>query len=317
MVLAAGRGERMRPLSDVLPKPALPLPGGPLVAWALHVAVATGVERIVVNAWHLPVGLRAALARVDVGSAEVRVSEEVELMGGAGGLALARDRGLLGEERPVLVLNADCVLDIDLGCLVEAHRAGGRQVTLAVQPHPDRRRWSRVVVDEEGRVRAIVPPGEGPTGGGEFLYTGVMVVSRAALDGLPAAVGGIGDTLWRPALTRGCLAAHVVGGGWREVGTPAAYLGCAVDLLAGRSEVDPSAAVDRTAVLDRCLVGRGARVEARARVRRSVVAEEARVGRGARVEDAVLLGQVEVAPGERVVGEVRARAPGGREDRRG
>ena len=53
MVLAAGRGQRMRPLSDTLPKPALPLPGGPLVAWAMRQATASGAHRMVVNSWHL------------------------------------------------------------------------------------------------------------------------------------------------------------------------------------------------------------------------------------------------------------------------
>jgi NDP-sugar pyrophosphorylase family protein len=144
-----------------------------------------------------------------------------------------------------------------------------------------------------------------------------MMVSRAAVDDLPTTVGGIGANLWRPALAAGGLAAQVVDGGWREVGTPTAYLGCAIELLAGASKIDTSAAVDLGVALDECLIGRGARVEAGAELRRSVVAEEARVGRGARVEDAVLLGHVEVAPGERVTGEVWARGPGGRDDRRG
>jgi NDP-sugar pyrophosphorylase family protein len=78
----------------------------------------------------------------------VAVSREETLMGTAGGLALARERGLLGADGPVLLSNGDCRLDLDLEPLVARHRAAGDLVTLALRPHPDPRRWSRVVVGE-------------------------------------------------------------------------------------------------------------------------------------------------------------------------
>ena len=64
MVLAAGRGERMRPLSDTLPKPALPLPDGPVVRSALQLAATTGTGRVVVNVWHLAERMEGCLSAI-------------------------------------------------------------------------------------------------------------------------------------------------------------------------------------------------------------------------------------------------------------
>jgi len=65
MVLAAGRGERMRPLSDALPKPALPLPNGPVVASALRLAAGAGIRSVTVNLWHLAEEMERALRRLE------------------------------------------------------------------------------------------------------------------------------------------------------------------------------------------------------------------------------------------------------------
>jgi NDP-sugar pyrophosphorylase family protein len=170
-----------------------------------------------------------------------------------------------------------------------------------------------VVVGGDGLVRAIAPPSAAPAVAGEYLFTGAMIVSRASLDALPVRVGGVWENLWRPALEAGGLAAVAVGGGWREVGTPSAYLECVLELLEGQSSIDASAEVASGAVIEEALIGRGATIDASAAVRRSVVAEEARVGRGARVEDSVMLGAVRIGCGETVIGEFRARAATGLE----
>ena len=129
MVLAAGRGVRMRPLSDVLPKPALPLPEGPVVSAAVCQAAAAGIRRIVVNLWHLPELMAEALRRITPLEAEIRLSPEPELMGTAGGLALARDRGLLGDRGPVVVFNGDSLLQLSLEPLLERFASSRDLVT--------------------------------------------------------------------------------------------------------------------------------------------------------------------------------------------
>jgi mannose-1-phosphate guanylyltransferase len=306
MVFAAGRGERMRPLSDVMPKPALPLPGGPVISWPLRLATASGAERVVVNTWHLAELMERTVAEVDLGQTEVVVSREEELMGTGGGLALARHRGLLAGHGPLLVVNGDGVLNLDLQPLFERHRSSSDLVTLALLPHLDPASWSRVVLDSGGRVSSFEPPGRPAADEVPLLYPGVMLVARDALADLPAGAGGVMERLWRPAMAVGGLGGVVVSGHWREVGHPRGDLEVVMARLGDGAAVDPEATVDGDAHLGRALVGAGVTIEAGAVVAESVVARGAVVGRGARVIRSVLMGAVAAAPGEKVIDEFRA-----------
>jgi NDP-sugar pyrophosphorylase family protein len=301
MVLAAGRGERMRPLSDALPKPALPLPGGPVVASALRLAAAAGAARIAVNLWHLPERMERALGLVDLPGIRIATSHEPSLMGTAGGLALARERGLLGSDGPVLVINGDCLLSLELTPLLErAAAAAGDLVTLGLMPHLAPERWSRVLLDGTGAVTAMLPPGPATIGETPLLYPGVMVVSRAALDALPVEALATPAALWEPARSAGRLGGVVLRGRWREVGTPAGYLDAALEQLGHGSSVDPTARVDDRVVLQASFVGEASRIAGDAVLEQSVAACGATVGRGARIRRSVLLGPVEIGEGETV-----------------
>ena len=305
MVLAAGRGERMRPLSDVLPKPALPLIEQPVIASGLKLAASAGAERIVLNTWHLADEMEAALADVEIGH-ETVISREEELMGTAGGIALARDRGLLGERGEILLVNGDGLLNLDLQPLFERMRKSDDLVTLALLPHLDPLRWSRVQLDESGAVSRIARPGAPETGEAPFLYPGVMLLSRTALNVLPNGRGEIPERLWRPALAGKRLGGVVVSGHWREVGTPADYLEAALGRLDGRTVIHPNAVIDRSATVESALIGRDARIGPGAVVDESVVTWGARVARQSRIRRSVLLGPIETTPGEIIANEFRA-----------
>ncbi len=305
MVLAAGRGTRMQPLTRVLPKPALPVLHRPLVAWALDQAVAAGAPRVVVNSWHLAPALEAVLERLG-GEVPLAVSREHELMDTAGGLALARERGLLGREGPVLVLNGDGLYGLDLRPVLERHLEGQEDVTLALLPHLDPARWARVLLDSAGRVREILPPGPPAPGEVPLLYPGAMMLSRRALEALPVEPAGIPERLWRPAMASGRMGGVVVAGHWREVGTPRAYLEAVLERLGERSWVAPDARVAGGAVVGRSMVGARSRVAPSAVVAESILAEGAEVEPGARVIRSVLLGPVRIPSGRTASEEVLA-----------
>lgn len=300
MVMAAGRGLRMRPLSGVLPKPALPVLDRPLIRWALEQAAGAGTPRLVVNTWYLADAMERVVEEASSGLPPVTVSREPELLGGAGGLALARDRGLLGNRGPVVVVNGDVMLELDLAPLFEAHGTGGDLVTLALMVHPGSGRWSRVELEPPGRVEAIIPAGAARRGSGGFLYTGVMIVSREALDALGPGPGETAERLWWPARRAGRLGGVVVEGAWREVGTPAEYLEAVMDRLAGVSWVDPSARVEPGAVVVSAMIGPRCAVAAGARVERSVITGGVTVEAGGVLRGSVVLGPRVVRRGDRV-----------------
>lgn len=305
MVLAAGRGERMRPLSRVLPKPALPMAHGPVIASALRLAVATHPRRLVVNTFHLAEAMEEKLSEIKLAGV-VAISRETELMDTAGGLALARDRGLLGDRGPVLVVNGDGLLNLDLRPLFDRMKSTDDLVGLALLPHLDPHHWSRVLLDSEGAVHRIEGPGSPEPGEVPFLYPGVMLVSREALDGIPHRPGSIPEFLWGPAMAERRLSGVVVSGHWREVGTPSEYLQATLGRLNGSGAIHPSAEVHPSASIGSALIGRGVRIDEGAVVGEAVIAEGATVSRNARVLRSVLLGNTTAGQGEIIVDEYRA-----------
>jgi NDP-sugar pyrophosphorylase family protein len=314
MVLAAGRGERMQPLSLVLPKPALPLPDGPLAASALRAAATVTSASIAVNTCYLADRMERVLGEVELAGHRLRISRELSLMGTGGGLAVARDRGLLGDDGPVLVINGDSVVNLELEPLLQRHDTARDLVTLALLPHPNPRRWSRVRIDDGGAVAGIRPPGDPEPDEVPLLYPGVMLISRRALDSLPSSPGGVDRVLWWPALEAGRLGGVVVAGRWREIGTPSDYRSEVLRRVEACPWVDPRARVEDSATIDRSLIGAGCQVAAGARVVRSILAEGVRVEAGATVADCLLMGAVQVSRGASLVGELRVGSSNGRRE---
>jgi len=272
----------------------------------MRLATDAGCRHIAVNVWHLADLMEAALSGCVDNHTETVCCREPELMGTAGGLALARDQGLLGSEGPVLVLNGDGVLHLSLKSLIHRFATSGDLVTLGLLPHLDPGRWSRVTLDGRGRVDQILPPGQPAPGEVPLLYPGVMVVSRQALNALDTSPHGVAEGLWAPARSAGRFGGAVVTGHWREVGTPTDYLETVLHQLHGSAVIDLSAEVDPGASLGSAYIGPGARIEAGAVIGEAVVASGAVVHRGARVIRSVLMGAVEAGEGESVVDEYRA-----------
>jgi NDP-sugar pyrophosphorylase family protein len=213
---------------------------------------------------------------------------------------------LLGDEGSVLVVNGDCVLSLDLRGFAEHHLASDHLVTLALLPHLDPEKWSRVELDANGFVSDFNPPGQPEPLEVPFLYPGVMAVHRDALDALPAATpGDIPTVLWDPVRAQGRLGGLVVAGHWREVGTPTDYLDVMLLRLAGASVIDPSASIGSAAKIENAFIGREVVVADEATVEDSVIAESAVIGKHVTVRGSVLLGGVIADPGEAIIDTVR------------
>jgi len=305
MIFAAGRGRRMKPLSDVLPKPALPIPGGPVVSWGLRLVARSGIPTTVLNSWWLAETMERTASEAAPANMNLRFSREEQLMETAGGLALARDRGLLGTDGPVLVVNGDGILNLDLEGLYDRHRQTNDLLTLGLLPHLGPERWSRVLLDRDGLVSAILPPGLPEPGEIPLLYPGVMLIAREALESLEATPSGVASALWAPARAQKRLGGVLVSGHWREVGTPTDYFDHAMALLGDRTDLHPSACVDDDTVLKQSLIGPGATIERDVVVSNSIISHRAVIGAGARILRSVVLGDVQISAGETVTDEVR------------
>jgi mannose-1-phosphate guanylyltransferase len=261
MVLAAGLGTRLRPLTDLRAKPLVPVGDRPALAHVLDRLRAAGIPQVVVNAHHHAEQLRT-FARTHPGMA---LSEETALLGTAGGIAHARD--LLGAG-DVLLWNADIVADVDLRALLAAH---GDEATLVVQPLP--RGQGSVGTDARGRVVRLRRERFGEEErGGEFL--GIHVLGAGLRARLPER-GGLIEDVYIPALARGAtLRTLPFHGAWRDIGTVESYLDANMAWLAARgleSWIGPGARVAEGVRLEGAVVGEGASVTGQGALRRCVV----------------------------------------------
>jgi len=292
MIVAAGLGTRLRPLTTLRPKPALPVRGLPLVAYTLALLHHHGVREVAINVHPLPEVLEAAATRYRPPGMRLTFSRETTLLDTGGGIRRVAE--FLRGSDPCLLLGGDMIVDVDLGALVAEHRERGDAITLLLREDPRSADFGSVGVDASGAVRRI---GSRFDLGGETragVYTWVNVVSRRALDALPEReiFSHFEGWIW-PLLQAG---ARDVRGSfatcrWEPVGTPAEYL--AVNLAPQRFawlDADERARARGVRFESDCVIGAGAAIGAGASLRRVVVWDEERVPAGLRAQDGVFAG---------------------------
>lgn len=185
LILAAGLGTRLQPLTSVRAKPAIPLAGSPLIVRILDQLRTGGVTRAVINLHHKPETVTAIVGHGAAMGVEVRYSWERVLLGSAGG---PRRALAILDEDPFFIVNGDTLATVHLAALDEAHRASGALVTLAVTPSPAPSKYGGVLVGTEGPfVERFVRPGLAPRHPDHFV--GIQVASHRAFadlsDGVP------------------------------------------------------------------------------------------------------------------------------------
>jgi NDP-sugar pyrophosphorylase family protein len=288
MVLAAGLGLRMRPLTLLRAKPALPVLDRPLLQYTLERLAKAGVRDVVVNLHHLPESVVEALGPGRRQGLRIHYSLEREILGTGGGPREVRD--FFGRA-PFLLVNGDVFFDFDLRALVARHRASGALATLALRPQPDARAYSSVVTDRRGRILSIAGrprPGRGTVS----MFAGVHVLDPRLLELLPQGPSDSVRDLYLPLLAEGAFIAGVrCAGAWYDFGRPSLYRDAQLRMLRGRGR-------------RQVLAGSGARVATAAAVRRSVLGARSRVASGARVERSVLWPEAVVEHGARVAGSI-------------
>jgi mannose-1-phosphate guanylyltransferase len=290
LVLTAGLGTRLRPLTDVRAKPAIPVAGEPMIRRIITWLVSQGVDDLVLNLHHRPRSLTAVVGDGSDLGARVRYSwEQPRVLGSAGGPRLARP--MLGADT-FLIVNGDTLTDVDLVRLADQHAASAALVTLALVPNREFTRYGGVLLEADQRVAGFAP--RGPSSEGSFHFIGVQIVSGAVFDSVPPgaparSIGGVYDALIasRPGAVRG----FVCDAEFWDVGTVEDYWRTseafmtrgAVSSSAGRGgRIDASARITRSilwddvvvesdAVLDECIVTDGVRVVAGSSYRRMVL----------------------------------------------
>ena len=275
LVLTAGLGTRLRPLSYVRAKGALPLAGEPLARRILRWLHEAGVRDAVLNLHHLPQTLTRAIGDGSDLDMRIRYSWEAAVLGSAGGprraLSLLQPRGN-ATDGSFLIVNGDTLTDVDIPALVADHRSSGALVTMAVIPNTEPGKYGGVTADAEGRFTGFVPRGSTEP---SFHFIGVQAAERRAFESVPANTSYEVRTLYTAlaAAELGSIRVLQTNAGFLDIGTPADYLNTAL-LIAARDGVST--------------VGARTRVDFGARIERSVLWDDVMVHKGAMLKECVV-----------------------------
>lgn len=186
MILAAGEGTRLRPITESTPKAMVEVGGRPLIDYALDTVGRAGLTEVVINLHHLGDMIREHVGDGSDRGMRVLYSEEDPLLGSGGGIVHAR--ALLGDSTFV-TLNADTIVDADLRAIAEFHRQRGAVATMVLRKDPNMAKFGLIRTDENRRIRRFLdhagPGAPPPASLDAFMYTGVQVLEPSVFRYMP------------------------------------------------------------------------------------------------------------------------------------
>ena len=270
-MLSAGLATRLRPLSFVRAKAAVPVAGQPLACRILRQLSAAGITDAVLNLHHLPATLTGTIGDgADLG-VRVRYSwESPVVLGSAGGPRRALP--LLGAST-FLIVNGDTLTDADISAVVREHQGSGALVTMALIENTEPEKYGGVVLDAGGNVTGFVRRGSSTA---SYHFIGVQVAEAEAFASLPDNVPAESVASLYPALIAarpGAIRGIVCRASFMDIGTPADYLATSLALAEGRHEL---------------LIGARAAIAEAAIIDRSILWDDVSVGRGASLKECVV-----------------------------
>jgi NDP-sugar pyrophosphorylase family protein len=292
MILSAGYGTRLWPLTEDRTKPAIPILGKPLVGYVAEYLARYGCDEIAVNLHHRPESVRAALGDGGRFGVKLHYVEEPEILGTSG--AIDNARALLDGDTFVVV-NGKIITDIDLNAAFETHRRTDAIATLVLLPNTRREKFSVVNTDGDFLRGFGGMPTESPEAP-PLMFTGIQILEPRIFDYIPHAVFSHSTTdVYPQALAKGeRIAVHVAAGRWLELSTIPRYLDISLLLL---SELGQS-----------ITAGTGSRIASTADVAQSVLWDNVVIDGGARVRRAILGDGVKIETGETVENAAVVRA---------
>jgi NDP-sugar pyrophosphorylase family protein len=288
MILAAGFGTRLWPLTIGRTKPAIPFLNRPLIAYTIDYLRQFGVSELIVNLHHEPASVRDQIGDGSQYGVHISYSvEEPEILGTSGALDHVRD--VLGQGT-FIVINGKIITNLDLNAALATHRASGAIATLVLRPNTRRERFSEVLVDDTQSIVAFggfpdlkVDPSPSPS---PLMFTGIQIMEPAILDFIPRgrASDSVRDVYPQLiAMNNHSLGAYVGEGEWHELSTLDRYLATSLEFLARRG--------------DSWIAGSGCQIDRRGRVERSVLWNRVKVGEGAVLRECLVADDVKIPAG--------------------
>jgi NDP-sugar pyrophosphorylase family protein len=301
MILAAGFGTRLFPLTIDRTKPAIPFLGKPLVGYVAEYVAKFGFKDIIVNLHHQPDSVHKALGDgSDFGVNIEYTLEQPKILGTAGALDNARH---LLEDETFLIINGKIITDIDISEAIETHKKSGALATMVLKPNINRERFTIVETKDDcvtgfGDFPTLISASESQemhvSDEAPLMFTGIHILEPEVFEYIPRGVySDIVPTFYRPAFAAGKkIAAHVSDGKWFELSTIPRYLDISLAMLNGREEkiikganveISPNAVVKDSVIWDNVLIEDGAHVS------KTIIADNVNIQAGKTYENAAIV----------------------------
>jgi NDP-sugar pyrophosphorylase family protein len=292
MILSAGYGTRLWPLTEDRTKPAIPILGKPLVGYVAEYLARYGWRDILVNLHHRADSVRNALGDGSKFGVKLGYIEEPVILGTSGALDNARS---YFESDTFLVINGKLICDLDLDAALKTHRESQAIATLVLLPNTKRERFT-VVETSAGLLKGFggMP---GPSSAGDdppLMFTGIQILEPRIFDYIPRGVFSHTTTdVYPQAIAQGeQVAVHVASGTWYELSTLQRYRDISLELLAAKKETlwaGTGCVIAKDANVINSILWDDVVVEAGARVNRAVLADGVRIHSEEVIEDAVVV----------------------------
>jgi NDP-sugar pyrophosphorylase family protein len=294
MILAAGLGTRLRPLTENTPKALMPVANVPALGRNIEYLKGYGIDRIVVNAHHHHDQIVTYLDRGRPFGLDIEVRVEQEILGTGGGIG---NTAGFWDQEPFFVLNSDILTDIDLGPAYAFHRDSGALATMVLHDYGP---FNQVLLDPLGNIAHIA---NAPLSGG-LAFTGIHIINPDLLTLIPEGFSDI-ITCYRQVMDRGeGIKGYLARGHlWRDIGTLESYIAANQELSPQPFTVASNCLIGSSAkFMEWGVVGENARIGEGAQIRRSILWDGVRIKKGIKVVDSVVTANREVA--NHLTGEV-------------
>ena len=291
IVLTAGLGTRLRPLTCIRAKAAVPVNGEPLARRVARWLAANGVRDLIFNLHHHPETVAASLGDGSDLGVRLRYSWEDPVLGSAGGPRHALPLLVDGGVSRFLIVNGDTLTDVDLEAIIAAHARSGALITMALIRNPAPQKYGGVLLSPDGYVSGFTRPG---TDAESYHFIGVQVAEARVFtdleDGVPVeSVGAVYPRLMKA--DPRSIAAYVSDAAFRDIGTPADCLRTSLELasIEGNRLTGRNARIDQTAMIERSTLWDDVTVGAAARLTECIVGDGAQIPAGAVFEGCAIV----------------------------
>ena len=294
MILAAGLGRRLRPLTLVLAKPAVPFLNRPLIRYALDLMGSLNIEDVMVNIHHLGESVIQALGEL---RSAVCFSSEKEMQGTAGAIYKVRD--FWGND-PFVVCNGKIYFEQDLRPVLEFHVSNNALATLVLVPWHEGDPFRPVFLEEDGKILGFgrdVPDWQKRSG---YVFTGVQILSPGLLDFIPDGPSDLVKDVYEPLVQQGKgVMGFVSCACWFECSTPERYLENSMKMLERRGLdcfPEQPGRIDSHHVV----LGQRVQIPTGTLLERCVIWDRVQLSAGSHIRDSVIMSGVDLPSGTRL-----------------